>query len=84
MSMYYYPKCPLKGVVMGLNPHTYLANLTIICQLNEVEVLHIKKAGACIPITPLPNAFVINYGDMLKVILKYIIYNLRFNYIYLT
>ncbi|KAH0706309.1 hypothetical protein KY285_010812 [Solanum tuberosum] len=32
----------------------------------EVEGLHIKKDGAWIPITPLPNAFVINVGDMLE------------------
>ncbi|WMV58622.1 hypothetical protein MTR67_052007 [Solanum verrucosum] len=66
MSMYYNPKCPQEGVVMGLNPHTDLAGLTILSQQNEVEGLHIKKDGAWISITPLPNAIVINVGDMLE------------------
>ncbi|XP_049386954.1 probable 2-oxoglutarate/Fe(II)-dependent dioxygenase isoform X3 [Solanum stenotomum] len=68
MAMYYYPKCPQEDVVMGLNPHTDLAGLTILSQLNDVEGLHIKKDGAWIPITPLPNAFVINVGDMLEIV----------------
>ncbi|XP_055819291.1 oxoglutarate-dependent flavonoid 7-O-demethylase 1-like [Solanum dulcamara] len=68
MYQYYYPKCPQEGVVMGLNPHTDLTGLTILSQLNEVEGLHIKKDGSWIPITPLPNAFVINVGDTLEIV----------------
>lgn len=70
MRMNYYPKCPQPGVVMGLNPHSDGAGLTILLQLNEVEGLHIKKDGAWIPITPLPNAFVVNIADMLEVTLQ--------------
>lgn len=68
MRMNYYPKCPQPGVVMGLNPHSDGAGLTILLQLNEVEGLHIKKDGAWIPITPLPNAFVVNIADMLEIV----------------
>nr|XP_009782598.1 PREDICTED: thebaine 6-O-demethylase-like [Nicotiana sylvestris] len=68
MRMNYYPKCPQPGVVMGLNPHSDGAGLTILLQLNEVEGLQIKKDGAWIPITPLPNAFVVNIADMLEIL----------------
>ncbi|GKV34392.1 hypothetical protein SLEP1_g42767 [Rubroshorea leprosula] len=42
--------------------------LTILLQINEVEGLQIKKDGKWVPIKPLPNAFIINIGDVLEVI----------------
>jgi hypothetical protein len=36
-----------------------------------VEGLQIKKDGLWIPVKPLPNAFIINLGDMLEVIINH-------------
>ncbi|XP_071921384.1 oxoglutarate-dependent flavonoid 7-O-demethylase 1-like [Coffea arabica] len=36
--------------------------------LNEVEGLQIKKAGAWVPVVPLPNAFIVNVGDILEIV----------------
>ncbi|KAK9204319.1 hypothetical protein WN943_014577 [Citrus x changshan-huyou] len=68
MRMNYYPPCPQPEKVMGLSPHSDAAALTILRQLNEVEGLQIKKDGKWIPVTPLPDAFIVNIGDTLEII----------------
>jgi isopenicillin N synthase-like dioxygenase len=67
----YYPPCPQPELVTGLNSHSDGGGLTILLQGNEVEGLQIKKDGLWIPVKPLPNAFIINLGDMLEVIINY-------------
>ncbi|MED6118179.1 Protein srg1 [Stylosanthes scabra] len=68
MRMNYFPPCPQPEKVAGLNPHSDTIGLTILLQVNEVDGLQIKKDGIWVPIKPLPNAFVINIGDMLEMI----------------
>jgi isopenicillin N synthase-like dioxygenase len=63
----YYPPCPQPELVTGLNSHSDGGGLTILLQGNDVEGLQIKKDGLWIPVKPLPNAFIINLGDMLEV-----------------
>ncbi|KAF2534702.1 hypothetical protein F2Q70_00033041 [Brassica cretica] len=41
--------------------------LTILLQVNEVEGLQIKRDGKWVTVKPLPNAFIVNIGDMLEV-----------------
>lgn len=65
--MNYYPPCPQPELVHGLTPHSDGVGLTILLQVNEMEGLQIKKDGNWVPINPLPNAFVINVGDILEV-----------------
>ncbi len=67
MRMNYYPPCPEPDLVIGLRPHSDATGLTIVLQLNEVEGLQIHKDGMWIPVKPIPNAFIINIGDMLEV-----------------
>ncbi|KAL0328938.1 UNVERIFIED_CONTAM: protein SRG1 [Sesamum calycinum] len=66
MRMNYYPPCPQPELVTGLCPHSDAVGLTILLQANEMEGLQIKKDGVWIPVSPLPNAFVINIGDILE------------------
>ncbi|KAL9440481.1 hypothetical protein AB3S75_019196 [Citrus x aurantiifolia] len=68
MRMNYYPPCRQPEKVMGLSPHSDAAALTILLQLNEVEGLQVKKDGKWIPVTPLPDAFIVNIGDTLEII----------------
>ncbi|KAI9075882.1 hypothetical protein K1719_042162 [Acacia pycnantha] len=68
MRMNYYPPCPQPHKVIGLTPHSDSAGLTILLQLNDVEGLQIRKDGMWIPIRPLPNAFIVNIGDILEII----------------
>ncbi|KAJ9153437.1 hypothetical protein P3X46_026876 [Hevea brasiliensis] len=68
MRMNYYPPCPQPDKVIGLTSHSDASGLTILLQVNEVEGLQIKKDGQWVSIEPLPNAFVINIGDILEII----------------
>ncbi|XP_027184229.1 codeine O-demethylase-like [Coffea eugenioides] len=69
MRMNYYPPCPQPELVMGLCRHSDTAGLTILLQVNEVEGLRIKKAGAWVPVVvPLSNAFIVNVGDILGIV----------------
>jgi len=69
--MNYYPPCPQPEFVIGLNSHSDGGGLTILLQGNEMDGLQIKKDGLWIPVKPLPNAFIINLGDMLEVNIKF-------------
>lgn len=67
LRMNYYPPCPEPDQVIGLTPHSDATGLTILLQVNEVEGLQIKKNGSWVSVKPLPNAFVVNIGDILEV-----------------
>ncbi|OIV92472.1 hypothetical protein TanjilG_02235 [Lupinus angustifolius] len=68
MRVNYYPACPEPEKVIGLTPHSDGAGVTILLQLNEVEGLQIRKHGKWLPIKPLPNAFIVNIGEMLEIV----------------
>lgn len=68
MRMTYYPPCPQPEKVIGLTPHSDGSALTILLQLNDVEGLQVRKDGMWVPVKPLPNAFIVNIGDILEVI----------------
>ncbi|KAL3520633.1 hypothetical protein ACH5RR_018782 [Cinchona calisaya] len=68
VRMNYYPPCPQPELVTGLYSHSDAVGLTILLQVNEVEGLQIKKNGAWVPVAPLPNAFVVNIGDILEIV----------------
>ncbi|XP_039142053.1 protein SRG1-like [Dioscorea cayenensis subsp. rotundata] len=63
----YYPPCPQASKVMGLSPHSDAVGLSVLLQVNDVQGLQIKKNGAWLPIKPLPNAFIINLGDIIEI-----------------
>lgn len=66
--MNYYPPCPQPELVMGLNNHSDASAITILLQVNEMEGLQIRKDGRWTPVKPLPNAFVVNIGDVLEIV----------------
>ncbi|KAJ7978985.1 2-oxoglutarate (2OG) and Fe(II)-dependent oxygenase superfamily protein [Quillaja saponaria] len=67
MRMNYYPPCPQPDFVTGINPHSDAVGLTILLQVNEMEGLQIRKDGTWIPVKALPNAFIVNIGDILEI-----------------
>ncbi|RVX10772.1 Protein SRG1 [Vitis vinifera] len=66
MRMNYYPPCPEPDMTIGLTPHSDAGALTILLQLDDTDGLQIRKEGRWIPVKPLPNAFVINVGDIME------------------
>lgn len=69
LRMTYYPPCPWPEKVMGLTPHSDASGITILLQVNGVQGLQVKKDGVWIPVQFLPDAFVVNIGDILEVLL---------------
>ncbi|KAL6333147.1 hypothetical protein AAG906_028330 [Vitis piasezkii] len=68
VRMTYYPPCPQPELVMGLTPHSDATGITILLQINGVDGLQIKKDGVWIPVSFLPDALVVNIGDILEIL----------------
>ncbi|XP_038723415.1 protein SRG1-like [Tripterygium wilfordii] len=68
IRMNYYPPCPQPDLVIGFTPHSDSVGLTILSQVNEMEGLQVKKDGIWVPVKPLPNAFIVNIGDILEIV----------------
>ncbi|KAK1307249.1 Protein SRG1 [Acorus calamus] len=68
MRMNYYPPCPQPDKALGLSPHSDASGLTILLQINEVQGLQIMKDGNWVPVTPLPDSFVVNVGDVIEIL----------------
>nr|GFA41390.1 protein SRG1-like [Tanacetum cinerariifolium] len=66
MRMNYYPPCPQPEKVIGLSPHSDPLGINFLLQISDVEGLQIRKDGIWIPVKPLPNAFIVNIGDVLE------------------
>lgn len=71
IRMNYYPPCPEPKKTIGFTPHSDADALTILYQLNKTEGLQIRKDGRWVPVKPLPNAFVVNIGDIMEVLVHF-------------
>ncbi|KAK4258725.1 hypothetical protein QN277_005142 [Acacia crassicarpa] len=63
-----YPPCPSPELVLGVGPHKDPGVLTILAQ-DEVGGLEVKRKsdGQWIGVKPIPDAYIINLGDVLQV-----------------
>ncbi|KAG5517102.1 hypothetical protein RHGRI_037753 [Rhododendron griersonianum] len=68
MRLTYYPPCPQPEKVMGLTAHSDPTGITILLQVNGVEGFQVKRDGIWIPVNVLPDAFVVNVGDVLEIL----------------
>ncbi|KAL6991340.1 hypothetical protein U1Q18_009455 [Sarracenia purpurea var. burkii] len=68
IRMNYYPPCPEPEVAMGFTAHSDAVALTILYQLDDTDGLQIRKEGKWLPVRPLPNAFVLNIGDIMEIV----------------
>ncbi|XP_028764908.1 codeine O-demethylase-like [Neltuma alba] len=67
LRMTYYPPCPKPELVMGFGAHSDATVITILNQINGVSGLQVKKNGVWLPVNILPNALVVNAGDILEI-----------------
>lgn len=72
LRMTYYPPCPHPDAVMGFGAHSDATGITILNQVNGVSGLQIKKDGIWLPVHLLPNALLVNVGDILEVLLSFL------------
>ncbi|GLT50582.1 hypothetical protein SLA2020_241240 [Shorea laevis] len=63
-----YPPCPQPELVIGFTPHSDATGITILNQVNGVDGLQIKRDGIWYPVIFLPDALVVNVGDILEIL----------------
>ena len=63
----YYPACSKPDQVLGISPHSDTNTMSILMQEENVYGLHIKHKGEWVPVKPMPNALVVNVGDVIEV-----------------
>ncbi|KAF4372291.1 hypothetical protein G4B88_007035 [Cannabis sativa] len=68
INMINYPPCPQPEKVIGVKPHSDTVILTILLQANQVEGLQVKKDDKWVLVKPLPNAFIVNVGDIIEIL----------------
>ncbi|XP_050231089.1 oxoglutarate-dependent flavonoid 7-O-demethylase 1-like [Mercurialis annua] len=68
VRMTYYPPCPQPELVVGITPHSDATGITILNQVNGVDGFQIKKDGVWMPVSFLPDALVVNLGDILQIL----------------
>ncbi|KAK4258728.1 hypothetical protein QN277_005143 [Acacia crassicarpa] len=63
-----YPSCPSPDLALGVGPHKDPGVLTILAQ-DDVGGLEVKRKsdGQWVGVKPVPNAYIINLGDILQV-----------------
>lgn len=80
-----YPPCPSPDLVLGVGRHKDAGALTILAQ-DGVGGLQVKSKsdGEWIPVKPIPNAYIVNVGDVVQVCFFILLYTLLILYIIYT
>lgn len=68
INMNYYPSCGRPDLVLGVGPHSDTSSISLLVQEDEITALQIKHKGEWVPVKPIPNAIVVNVGDVLEVL----------------
>ncbi|KAJ1702279.1 hypothetical protein LUZ63_002058 [Rhynchospora breviuscula] len=64
----YYPPCLEPDKVVGHSPHSDATGISFVLHVNDVQGLQIRKDGEWITVSALPNAFVVNLGDITEIL----------------
>ncbi|XP_074339879.1 protein LATERAL BRANCHING OXIDOREDUCTASE 1-like [Apium graveolens] len=63
----YYPPCSKPDQVLGISPHSDTSSITILLQEDHLHGLQIHHNDDWIPVEPIPDALVINIGDVIEI-----------------
>ncbi|KAK9189444.1 hypothetical protein WN943_018041 [Citrus x changshan-huyou] len=66
--MNYYPTCSRPELVLGVSPHSDASTITLLLQDDKITGLQIKHKDSWIPVKPIPDAIVVNIGDVTEVL----------------
>ena len=64
----YYPPCHKPDKMLGISPHSDTSTITILMQDDDVTGLQIRHQEGWVPVEPVPNALVVNIGDVIEVL----------------
>ncbi|XVF55246.1 hypothetical protein PTKIN_Ptkin06aG0021800 [Pterospermum kingtungense] len=62
----YYPACSKPDQVLGVSPHSDTSTISILTQEDDVCGLQIRHNNEWVPVNPIPNALVVNVGDVIE------------------
>ncbi|OMO97243.1 Oxoglutarate/iron-dependent dioxygenase [Corchorus olitorius] len=62
----YYPPCSKPDQVIGVSPHSDSGTIAILMQEDYISGLQIQHKGEWVPVDPIPNALVVNVGDVIE------------------
>ena len=63
----YYPACAKPDQVLGISPHSDASTISILMQEDDVCGLQIQHNKEWVPVNPIPNALIVNVGDVIEV-----------------
>ncbi|PKI72348.1 hypothetical protein CRG98_007218 [Punica granatum] len=66
IRMNYYPTCSRPDLVLGVSPHSDGSSITLLLQDDEISGLQVKHRGGWVTVKPIPNAIVVNVGDVME------------------
>lgn len=66
--MNYYPTCSRPELVLGISPHSDASTITLLLQDDKITGLQIKHKDSWVPVKPIPDAIVVNIGDVAEVV----------------
>lgn len=67
IRMNYYPACSRPELVLGVGPHSDASSITFLLQDDDITGLQIRHEEGWVPVKPIPNAIVVNIGDVIEV-----------------
>ena len=67
MRINYYPPCSRPDLVLGISPHSDSDLITLLLQDDEIPGLQIRHKDEWFLVKPIPNALVVNIGDVVEV-----------------
>ncbi|KAJ4974143.1 hypothetical protein NE237_007317 [Protea cynaroides] len=67
MVGHYYPPCPQPDLTLGISSHTDAAAITVLLQ-DQIGGLQMKQGDHWVKVQPVPNAIVVNIGDLLQIL----------------
>ncbi|KAH9678357.1 protein DMR6-LIKE OXYGENASE 2 [Citrus sinensis] len=67
MALNYCPPCPQPDLTYGLPGHTDPNLITVLLQ-DDVPGLQVLRNGKWLPVSPIPNTFIVNIGDQMQVL----------------
>ncbi|XWS43742.1 hypothetical protein CRYUN_Cryun16bG0129900 [Craigia yunnanensis] len=62
-----YPACAKPDQVLGFSPHSDTCTISILKQEADVCGLQIQHNKKWVPVNPIPNALVVNVGDVIEI-----------------
>ncbi|KAJ1402619.1 Oxoglutarate/iron-dependent dioxygenase [Sesbania bispinosa] len=63
----YYPPCNTPEQVIGLTTHSDASTISVVMQDDDITGLEIRYKGSWVPVTPIPDALVVNVGDVMEI-----------------